>query len=78
MLDVIVQHSVYGTIKADLNVSSRQEVQTFLKEMAGKRTKPLTDLTGGIHGHTITAKSEEILDLVERQLEEHGFLYKGM
>lgn len=75
VIDVIVQHGVYGTIKTDLYVSSRQEVQLFLKQMKQKRTKPLTDLTGGVHGHTIQAKSVEILNLVEKLLNERGFLY---
>ena len=65
VLDVTVEHEIYGIIRADLKVASRQENQT----------KPLTDLTNGIHSHTIEAKSEDILDLVEKTLDEKGFLY---
>ena len=66
VLDVTVEHEIYGIIRADLKVASRQEEN---------QTKPLTDLTNGIHSHTIEAKSEDILDLVEKTLKEKGFLY---
>ena len=75
VLDVTVEHEIYGIIRADLKVASRQEVKLFLKDLYENQTKPLTDLTNGIHSHTIEAKSEEILDLVEKTLKEKGFLY---
>ena len=75
VLDVIVEHEVYGVIRADLKVASRQEVKLFLNDLSKNQTKPLTDLTNGIHSHTIEAKSEEILDLVEKMLKEKEFLY---
>lgn len=75
VLDVTVEHEIYGVIRADLKVASRQEVKLFLKDLSDNLTKPLTDLTNGIHSHTIEAKSEEILDLVEQTLKEKGFLY---
>lgn len=75
VLDVIIEHEVYGVIRADLKVASRQEVKLFLNDLSKNQTKPLTDLTNGIHSHTIEAKSEEILDLVEKMLKEKEFLY---
>ena len=67
VLDVTVEHEIYGIIRADLKVASRQEVKLFLKGFIRKpRQNHLTDLTNGIHSHTIEAKSEEILDLVEK------------
>ena len=56
-------------------MASRQEVKLFLRDLSENHTKPLTDLTNGIHSHTIEANSEEILDLVEKTLKEKGFLY---
>ena len=75
VLDVTVEHEIYGIIRADLKVASRQEVKLFLRDLSENQTKPLTDLTNGVHSHTIEAKSEEILDLVEKTLKEKGFLY---
>ena len=75
VLDVTVEHEIYGVIRADLKVASRQDVKIFLKDLSDNRTKPLTDLTNGIHSHTVEAESEEILDLVEQTLREKGFLY---
>ncbi len=75
VLDVTVEHQIYGVIRAELKVASRREVQLFLQDMARRRTKPLTALTGGVHCHTIGAGSEEVLDLAVRTLQEKGFLY---
>lgn len=74
VLDVIVMHEIYGEIEADLMLSTRQDVYDFVEKVKTKKTKPLKELTDGIHFHTVEAKSEEILDRIEEKLREKNFL----
>lgn len=77
VLDVGVAHEIYGSIRADLQVACREDTAQFLRELRQSGTKPLTELTGGVHCHTVAAKSEEVLDLVEAKLTAGGFVYNA-
>ncbi|OUP50705.1 transcription repressor NadR [Lachnoclostridium sp. An181] len=72
--DVSVTHEVYGFLQADLHVSSRRDVKMFLLDIRNGKSSPLKNLTSGMHCHTVEAKSEEILDLIENELKEKGYL----
>ncbi|MCI8515033.1 MAG: transcription repressor NadR [Lachnospiraceae bacterium] len=74
ILNVIVEHDLYGQISADLNVANRREVEAFCTRLATSRCGPLYMITGGIHIHTVEAESEEILDYLESQLREKKYL----
>ena len=74
--DVFVEHKVYGTIRGDLNVSSRRQVAVFLEELKNGRSSLLKKITMDAHYHTVEAESIEILDEVEKELEVRGFLLK--
>lgn len=75
--DVVVEHDIYGQITVDLIINSRKDADDFVEKIRKNKTKPLNELTNGIHYHTIEADSEEILDEIVRRLEEAGFLEKG-
>lgn len=74
ILDVVVEHEIYGQITVDLILANRQDVDEFIKTTKEKNIKPLNHLTEGIHFHTVEADSEEILDDVEKNLERKGYL----
>lgn len=74
ILDVYVDHDVYGRINAVLNIRSRRDVEQFMQQILTGRAKPLNKLTSGEHWHTVEAHSQEILDLIERELERKGYL----
>lgn len=74
VLDVIVMHDIYGEIRTDLIMSSRKDVYDFVKKVNDKQTVPLKELTDGTHLHTVEADSENILDEIEQELREKGFL----
>lgn len=76
LLDVVVEHPIYGQIAVDLIIRSRQDVDHFVEQVERFETKPLNELTGGLHYHTIEADSEEILNRIETGLSEMGFLVK--
>ena len=72
--DVVVEHGIYGQISADLIINSRADAEIFVKKVEKYKTKPLNNLTHGIHFHTVEADSEEILDRIETELEKKGYL----
>ena len=74
VLDVMVNHRVYGKVTAPLNIKSRRDVQAFLTGMRTGKSAPLMNVTSGYHFHRISADSEEILDEIESALREKGYL----
>ncbi|MDO4313577.1 MAG: transcription repressor NadR [Eubacteriales bacterium] len=74
VLDVIIEHDVYGQIAVDLFINSRRDVDEFMDRILGDQVKPLKELTGDVHFHTVEAEREEILDLVEAKLKEKQYL----
>lgn len=50
--------------------------QEFLEGLSTGSSSLLKNVTGGYHYHTIEAESEEILDDIQNELAEKGFLAK--
>lgn len=71
--DVVVEHGIYGQISAELIINSRADAEAFVKKVEKYKTKPLNNLTHGIHFHTVEADTEEILDNIEEKLTEKGY-----
>ncbi|MGL5330501.1 MAG: transcription repressor NadR [Peptostreptococcaceae bacterium] len=76
ILNVMVEHSVYGQIIGDLHISSRRDVKEFIKKLSSKDIEPLAKLTDGVHLHTIKYRDEKTLDNVMKVLKEKGYLYE--
>ena len=72
VVNVIVEHSVYGQITGDLHLASRRDIREFMKKLNGDTT-PLSQLTDGIHLHTIKCKDTETLESVITSLKEKGY-----
>ena len=53
VLDVIVEHPVYGQLTGQLQLRSRYDVEQFLARVQAHDAAPLSMLTGGIHLHTL-------------------------
>ena len=70
VVDVIVEHSVYGKLSAELNLSSRYDVDKFLQKVKEAEASSLSDLTEGLHIHTISLKDEESFGRIVEQLNE--------
>ncbi|MBT2727089.1 transcription repressor NadR [Bacillus sp. ISL-75] len=72
--DVRIEHTVYGDLTASIMVSNRQEVKQFLENMQKTKASLLSELTEGIHLHTISASSTQVLDKAEAALKAEGFM----
>lgn len=68
ILDVMVEHDVYGEIRADLMLSCRKEIEEFCEKLEKSRSGPLNSISEGVHYHTVEAESEEILDEIGEKL----------
>lgn len=69
VLNVIVEHDVYGQICADLMLSCRKEVEEFCSLLENSRSGPLNIIGGGVHYHTVEAATEAVLDEIGKALE---------
>ena len=76
VIDVQVEHSVYGVISADMSVSSRFEADEFVRNISESGAAQLSDLTGGVHIHTIGVKDEVTFERICAKLDELGVLVK--
>ncbi|GGB49212.1 transcriptional regulator [Fictibacillus barbaricus] len=72
--DVTVEHPVYGDIKASLKLSTRKDVEDLIKRLRDTNAILLSELTEGIHMHTLSSDSKEKLDKACEALKEKGFL----
>lgn len=78
VLDVIIEHSVYGRISVDLNIASRYDADEFVSRMGEAGANPLSLLTEGLHIHTLSVRDEETFSRIVRRLSELGILIESM
>ena len=74
VLDVSVEHALYGEIRADLLLGTTQDVEDFCVRLHTCGGAPLKVLTNDCHYHTVQASSERLLDLIEGELDKKGYL----
>lgn len=74
ILDVMVEHEIYGQIRADLLIETAQDAREFNEKLLSSRDNPLKVLTDDCHYHTVAAPSEKLLDLIEQEFQARGFL----
>lgn len=72
--DVTVEHPVYGEISAQLLLSNRNEITSFLTQIQTRKATLLLEMTDGTHLHTLAADSQEKLDAAKEALREKGYL----
>lgn len=75
MLDVIVDHPLYGQLCGKLHLFSRYDAEQFLLKTSENKARPLSNLTKGLHLHTIRCHDEETMQRIIDALDEKGFLY---
>jgi uncharacterized protein len=74
ILDVTIEHKIYGELTGKLMIKSMFDLEEFLKELNENDSKPLSELTGGVHIHTIEADNEEIMKRIITTLNQKGYL----
>jgi transcriptional regulator of NAD metabolism len=74
VLDVIVEHPVYGELRGNLMMTSRDDVREFAQRVASGEVALLSELSGGVHLHTVQAPNQQRLEQAKQDLREHGYL----
>ncbi|MCI8301865.1 MAG: transcription repressor NadR [Oscillospiraceae bacterium] len=72
VLDVMVDHPVYGQLTGALRLSSRYDVRQFIQRAGA--AQPLSLLTEGVHLHTLVCPDEDAFRRVLEELNEQDFL----
>ncbi len=74
VVDVIVEHPIYGQITGQLMLRTRQDVTEFTERLESSGAKLLSSLTGGVHLHTLRVPDAATLPRVRAALRRAGFL----
>ncbi|NLC16017.1 MAG: transcription repressor NadR [Firmicutes bacterium] len=74
VIDVIVEHPVYGQLTGQLSISTPEDVECFMETIETTQSGLLSSLTDGIHLHTVKAANKQQLDRLEKILQQKGFL----
>lgn len=74
LLDVTVEHPIYGQIVGELRISSRYDADLFLEKVKNNQAQPLMRLTGGIHLHTIKCNDGEAINRIMNALEKENII----
>lgn len=74
VVNVMVNHRVYGHMEAELRINSRRKVEAFMEDIRSRKSSPLKNITSNYHYHKVAADSEETLDLIEEALRQKHFL----
>ncbi|MGM9589543.1 MAG: transcription repressor NadR [Faecousia sp.] len=76
VLDVVVEHELYGQIRVDLMIENDRDAREFYEKLIHSKDNPLKVLTDDCHYHTVAAPSEKLLDLIEQELDHKGYLLR--
>ncbi|MNN03498.1 putative transcription repressor NiaR [compost metagenome] len=74
--DVIIEHPIYGEIKANLMIRNLNDLDNFIDLYKKNKARPLSALTEGIHLHTISTDNEKDMQLIIENLEKAGYILK--
>jgi uncharacterized protein len=74
VLDVVVDHGLYGEVRADMNVWTHRDVQRYMEVLHTSDVEPLSALTSGVHTHHVRAPDTVALGSARSDLALLGFL----
>ena len=77
VVDVIVEHEIYGEITGNLQIQTDQDVTDFINKTQHAEARLLSDLTNGVHLHTLRYTDPAALEKAKQQLAEKGMLYQN-
>ena len=75
-VDVAVENSLYGEIRANLNLASRYDVDPFLVPARSAPESLLSRMTGGVHLHTLRCPDRSSFERIRAELDRQGLLYR--
>lgn len=77
VVDVVVEHPVYGELRAELQLASRSDVDAWAEATRRAGAHLLSELTEGVHLHTLEADDPARLERARAAIGRLGFLLDG-
>ena len=77
IIDVIIEHQIYGELRGFLMLNSRADVMKFMENVKAEKVTLLSSLTGGVHLHTVEYDDEFNLQKAKEKLSKNNFLAKS-
>ena len=74
VVDVIVEHNIYGQLVGQLQLASRYDVGQFMERLENGSATVLSSLTDGIHLHTLHCPDEAAFERTCTALRDAGIL----
>lgn len=74
VVDVIVEHPLYGQLTGELGLRSRYDVEQFLERCRHTDAHPLSLLTEGVHLHTVRGEDAAALERAREAVRALGYL----
>ncbi|SFG06303.1 transcription repressor NadR [Sporolactobacillus nakayamae] len=74
VLNVTVEHPLYGEITRSLMIRNQSDVRKFVKNLEKTGASLLSSLTDGVHLHELEADTAENLELAVQALKQAGYL----
>ncbi|MDR2356360.1 MAG: transcription repressor NadR [Clostridiales Family XIII bacterium] len=68
VVDVIVTHRLYGDMTGQLNIATREDVDTFMRNIRNSKERLLSELTDGVHLHTVACRDKAAFDAICAEL----------
>ena len=75
VINVIVEHELYGEMTGSLNIASRNDVDAFMHKINNSEAKLLSELTMGVHLHTIACRDLPHYEEIYKALATRGYIY---
>lgn len=74
VVDVIVEHPLYGEIRGLLLLNTLDDVDVFVRRYENQEAQLLSSLTDGVHLHTLEASNHGAIQDAEDRLKRLGIL----
>ena len=74
VVDVKVEHPIYGELSGNLMISTKADIDQFIDNYNSSESSLLSELTDGVHLHTVEVVNEQVLELIKAELKEKDYL----
>ncbi len=74
VVDVVVDHPVYGEMRGMLMLDSLEDLREWLRGVQERKAHLLSELTDGVHLHTVEAPRADLLSRAREALRQRGYL----
>lgn len=75
--DVEIEHPLYGRLRGELEIRTLGDVNLFMGRLKQQHGHLLSELTDGVHTHTITYQTPAQLAAIQQTLRDAGYLYEN-